>query len=142
MARETRWASGRGWSRCLRYSSFGGITRLHVHIPPLPLTTSLIVGYRKIFGWLVVAVLISTGAGVLYALEKGSDWATGFSLSSYAITCFGFAIAIVALGDHVGLATPGSGLSKGEDWVFDIPTQRLITGSRLEQLKEKLEDRK
>lgn len=79
---------------------------------------------------------------MLYALEKGSDWATGINLSSYAITCFGFTIAVVALGDHVGLATPGSGLSKGEDWVFDIPTERLITGSRLEQLKEKLEDRK
>jgi hypothetical protein len=79
---------------------------------------------------------------VLYALEKDGDWATGFSLSSYATTCFGFAIAVAALGDHVGLATPGSGLSKGEDWVFDIPTELLITGSRLDQLKEKLEDRK
>ena len=60
-------------------------------------------------------ILISTGAGVAYAVVR-SDPGTGLSIASYILTCLSLILAVVAAGEWLGLGKPDA-FSFAYDWV-------------------------
>jgi len=60
-------------------------------------------------------ILISTGAGVAYAVVR-SDPSTGLSIASYILTCLSLILAVVAAGEWLGLTKPDA-FSFAYDWV-------------------------
>ncbi len=71
--------------------------------------------FRKIYILRTLLILISTGAGVIYAVVK-SDPGTGLSISSYILTFLSLILAVVVAGEWLGLTKPDS-FSFAYDWV-------------------------
>ncbi|KAJ9613318.1 hypothetical protein H2200_003260 [Cladophialophora chaetospira] len=69
----------------------------------------------KIYILLAILIIISTGAGVLYAVLK-SDAGTGLSIASYILTCLSLILAVVAAGEWLGITKPDA-FSFAYDWV-------------------------
>ena len=69
----------------------------------------------KIYILLAILIVVSTGAGVLYAVLK-SDAGTGLSIASYILTCLSLILAVVAAGEWLGISKPDS-FSFAYDWV-------------------------
>ncbi|KAK5125343.1 hypothetical protein LTR85_000452 [Meristemomyces frigidus] len=72
----------------------------------------------KIYWLVLLAVLLSLGAGLGYGFAMGNDFGTGFSIASWILTAFGFFAAVIAAGEYFGLEKPtsfqaGSDLEKG-----------------------------
>jgi len=68
----------------------------------------------KIYIGLLLAVLSSLAVGLAYGFAtEDRDFATGFSISSWMITAFGFIIAAIAAGEYIGLEKPSASLNTG-----------------------------
>jgi hypothetical protein len=67
----------------------------------------------KIYIGLLAAVLSSLAVGLAYGFATDRDFATGFSISSWMITAFGFVIAAIAAGEYIGLEKPAASLNTG-----------------------------
>jgi hypothetical protein len=79
----------------------------------------------KIYIGLLMAVLSSLAAGLAYGFAtEDRDFATGFSISSWMITAFGFVLAAIAAGEYIGLEKPAASLNTGAE---------LATGAYLER---------
>lgn len=60
---------------------------------------------RFFFWLLILAILLSVGAGVLYGVLR-KDVSTAVTLASYIVTCLALLLALIAAGDFVGLQKP------------------------------------
>lgn len=63
--------------------------------------------YSKIYVFLILLIIISTGGGSAYAVLTG-DAGTGLSIASYVLTVLALVLALVAAGDWLGLKKPDS----------------------------------
>lgn len=63
---------------------------------------------HKIYLALLLAILLSLAAALVYGFLMGNDFATGFSIASWMITAFGFFAAVVAAGEYFGMERPVS----------------------------------
>ncbi|RYP21330.1 hypothetical protein DL767_009281 [Monosporascus sp. MG133] len=59
----------------------------------------------KVYILLVLLILVSTGAGVTYAVVR-QDLSTGLSISTYVLTCSTLVLALLAAGEFLGLSKP------------------------------------
>ena len=80
----------------------------------------------KIYILLAIVIVISTGAGVLYAVLR-SDTSTGLSIASYILTCLSLILAVVAAGQWLGITKPDA-FSFAYDWVDNRVVSRQDFG--------------
>lgn len=86
----------------------------------------------KIYILLGILIIISTGAGVLYAVLK-SDVGKGLPIVSYILTCLSLILVVVPAGEWLGIMIPVA-FSFAYDWldnrVVSLEDFVRMTGAR------------
>ena len=81
----------------------------------------------KIYIVLGILITISTGVGAAYAGLQG-DIGTGIAIASYILTCLSLMLALLSVGQWLGLSKPDS-----FSFAYDIKETQIIGATHIEQ---------
>jgi len=91
---------------------------------PSPSVTHVL---RKIYFLLILLIAISTTGGVIYAVVQ-DDVGTGLSIATYVLTCLSLILALLAIGEWLGLTKPDSFA-----FAYDLETNQVIGSTYLDR---------